>query len=251
MTAPTDVRLCAHNDQCRGFDRTSRQPAETNGNPLCARCLDSHERDLRALLWDWLDLEQLQLPSLAQSLTGQPNGSTEPAMPLAGGPEALQSEIAHVLATWEDVIRDRHRLADTPPTRRQGPTVQRAVALLAPRVDILARLDAIAVYPTGCEDQPQDMTGVEALLYITALHKRARAMLGRTCRKFWVPGECPLCDARPVEGVPGPLYRYEPRHLEDESPVWCTACDGWQTFDDYQRRARIIVWPHLHQDQPE
>ena len=251
MTAPTDIRLCAHAEHCRGFDRTARQPAETAGNPLCTRCLDSHERDLRGLLWDWLDLEQLQMPSLAQSLTGQPNGSTEPAMPMAGGPEALQSEIAHVLATWEDVIRDRHRLADVPATRRQGPTVQRAVTLLAPRVDILSRLDATTVYPTGCEDTPTDMTGVEALTHISHLHQRARAMLGRTRRTYWVPGDCGLCGAQPTEGVPGPLYRHEPRHEGDESPVWCDHCDGWRSHDDYERYVTMLVWPQLHHDQDE
>jgi hypothetical protein len=253
---PAGCIPCRNSDHCRQHT--------TARNPLCRNCLDHASRDIRALLWDWIDLEQLQIPSLAQTLTGQPNGTATPAMPLAGAPEALQAEIAWVLTTWEEIVRDAQRLSAgtaTPPVApwhttvtnpppdarvRDGAAVHRAVGILAPRVADLARLPPTAVPPTGCEDPFADMDGVEALQQIAALHQRARSMLGRTVRDVWLPGGCMLCDAPKIDGVDGPLYRSEPREEGDEPPVWCTQCGEWRTYDDYQKSILLIVWPHLH-----
>lgn len=236
---PDDTQPCRNSDHCR-------QPT-TAQSPLCPVCLDHATRDIRALLWDWIDLEQLQIPSLAQALTGQPNGTAAPAMPLSGAPEALQAEILHVTTTWETEIRAARRLADpNPGPVRDGHAVQRATRLLANHIQALAELTAAAVYPTGCEDQPTDMDGTDAIGAITGLHRRARAMLGRTVRTFWIPGDCWGCDARTTPGTNGPLYRSEPTKHEDEPPVWCAQCGEWRSYDDYQQAIAMIVWPKLH-----
>jgi hypothetical protein len=246
---PDTTTLCRHDEHCAGWDRTTRTPATATAGPLCEPCLARHTADLRALLYDYVDLEQLHYPSLAQALTGQPNGSPAPAMPINGNAEALQAEIVWALTTWEREIRVAQRLHQ-PPAARPGRAVHRAVHTLTDRTRALATLPPRQVRPAGVEDPPQTMDGGDALAHLSDLHRRARAMLGRTRRVFWVPGECPSCDATPEPGVPGPLYRSEPRDEGDEPPVVCDRCGETRTYDDYERYVRMLVWPHRHDGDP-
>ena len=219
-----DTRTCVSDTHCRNYDRTTGQADWTAGCPLCGTCLDTAERDTRNLLYDWLDLEQLQAPSLSQAINMQPAGKAAPPMPLNGSAEALQAEIVHVLTTWETEIRAACRLSDTPPVRRGGPNVQRAITILAPRMRQLANLPATAVHPTGPEDDPEDRAGWEAVHHLTELHRRARSMLGRTHRTRTVPGTCPTCHTN--------LHQDDPRHPEDPTPIYCAQQCGWQLHHD-------------------
>lgn len=241
--------ICRSGDRCP--DNTHGQPAPRGRTQLCDRCLDhaveQARTDIHSLLFDWLDLEQLHHPSLAQALTGQPNGSPQPAMPLNGAADALQAEIAWALGTWEHAVRADRQLHQ-PPTNavRAGHRVWRAVTLLTRHTRTLAELPARPVQAAGCEDPPAPMDGVDALHHLSKLHARARGMLGRTRRTFWVPGDCSHCGATQTPGVPGPLYRSEPRDEGDEPPVYCDRCGNSRTEADYQRYLTMLVWPALH-----
>jgi hypothetical protein len=247
MHTTTDTRLCASDNHCRAYDRPASQPAPASRTPLCDGCLTAAGPDINSLLYDYVDLEQLQDPALSQALNMQPTGAEAPPMPLNGQAEALQAEIVHVLTTWEEIIRDHCRLSPAPEVRRGGPNAQRALTILAPRLDTLANLPPTTVHPRGPEDQPADMHGWEAIHHLQHLHKRARSMVGLTHRRTQVPGACstPRNDGRPCNG---PLYRDNPRYEGDPCPIYCRTpgCNTIWTHDAYEEwAAGILLTPKL------
>lgn len=243
MPHPGDTHnACKSGTRCRAYNRTTQQPALAGRAPLCDDCLDTARRDTSALLYDYIDLEQLQAPALSQALNMQPAGKAAPPMPLNGQAEALQAEIVHTLTTWEEVVRDVCRLSPMPEVRRGGPNVQRALTILTPRIDVLANLPATTVHPTGPEDHPADMHGWEAVHHLQHLHHRARGMAGLTHRRTQVPGACSTIrdNGRPCNG---PLYRDEPRYNGDPCPVYCRTpgCNTQWTHDEYEQWAGGIL----------
>lgn len=66
--------------------------------------------------------------------------------------------------------------------------MQRALGVTVPRIQALALAPEVEVCPTWVAEDPVAMTGIEAFDLLVYLHMRARAMLGRTRRMFWVPG---------------------------------------------------------------
>ncbi|QKW15364.1 hypothetical protein [Verrucosispora sp. NA02020] len=233
-------RHCASDTRCRAYDHTTNPPtaAPVTSVPLCDPCLAGGERDTRALVYDYVDLEQLQAPSLSQALNMQPIGKAAPPMPLNGAAEALQAEIVHVATTWEEIIRDHTGLPPRPESaRRPGRQLDDAIRILLPRLRQLAALPAADVYPTGCEDQPTPLEGWEAIHHLQHLHQRARGMLGRTHRTTHLPGTCSGCGQ-------DQLHRDEPRHPEDPCDVYCAACHTTWPHDDYQQYVTQLVWPN-------
>ncbi|MCG5464210.1 hypothetical protein MED01_002375 [Micromonospora sp. MED01] len=238
MDDTTSGRHCVSDTRCRAYDRLAKPPAAApvTTTPLCDDCLTGAERDVRSLVYDYVDLEQLQSPSLSQALQMQPSGKAAPPMPLNGQAEALQAEIVHVATTWEAEIRARARLSE-PPRTRPGVAVQRAVTILAPRLRQLARIEPTAVYPTGPEDDIHDMTGWEAIHHLQHLHQRARGMLGRTHRTVHLPGTCSGCGL-------DELHRDDPREAEDPCDVYCASCHTTWPHTDYQQYVTQLVWPN-------
>lgn len=259
-----------HSDQhCRAHDGHTAYPTS---RPLCDACLEAAQPDVKGLVYDYLDLAQLHAPAMSQAPSEHTSGgSTEAAIPLAVHVDELQAEIVHVLSTWEYEIRVACRLSDpgtfaplwrstvydtlnlgtrNPVTHRAraGSVVQRAVALLAPHLDRLAALPSTLVCPRGIEDEPVEMHGWEAVHHLQALHGRARGALGRTTRKFWIPGECWACDARPKPGEDGPLYRSEPHRFKDEMQVNCTQCHAYRPYPDYETYMATLLWPDVATD---
>lgn len=245
------------------------QPYPT-GQPLCPDCLDAAARDIRGLLYDYLDLAQLHEASLSQAINERTSGSPESPMLLSGHVEALQAEIVHVLSVWEYELRvvcklhnpatyaplwrtsvyDHHNLitcGDVLNRARPGAVVQRAVATITPRLGRLAALPETVVCATGIEDEPTSVWGWQAVHQLQTLHARARGMLGRTTRRFWIPGECWSCDARPTAGVDGPLYRSEPRFEGDPMQVSCSPCGAYRPHADYETYMATMEWPELEQ----
>ncbi|GGN39572.1 hypothetical protein FHR83_006689 [Actinoplanes campanulatus] len=259
-----DNTTCHNGHTCPGWN--GKQAAPTD-QPFCHNCLDRASRDIRALVYDYLDLAQLHEASLSQApdehTTG--GGHESPTL-LADHVEALQAEILWVAATWEHALRARQQLSNprtyTPLWRttvydhlrltdrqpvlvkaRPGAIVQRAISIITGRLDQLARLEPITVCPTGIEDEPTVMHGWEAIHQLQNLHTRARATLGRTTRRFWIPGECWHCDARPTRDVDGPLYRSEPRRHEDPMEVHCQPCGATRPYADYETYMTSLLWP--------
>lgn len=260
----SDTGTCLNERTCPGWNGHHAEPAH---QPFCHTCLERAERDIRALVYDYLDLAQLHETSLSQAASEHTTGGGhESPTLLADHIEALQAEIVHALSVWEYELRVAHRLSDprtfAPLWRRTvydqielthgarqvrparpGHIVQRAVTVIASRLDRLATLPAARVCPTGVEDEPVDMAGWEAIHQLQALHSRARAALGRTTRRFWIPGDCWHCPARPENGVDGPLYRSEPRYPEDPMQVHCHPCGATRPYADYETYQQQLIWP--------
>lgn len=239
--------------RCREWD--GRDPGWAVAGPLCETELRVAERDVPLLPFDFLDLAQMAPRSLSQALDTQPAGKPGPPVPMSLAPEALQAEIVHVLTTWEVEVRAVCGLSEPaqhgpnlpwhttvskrpPPARlRAGALVQRAAAVLAPRMEALARIDAAVVQPAGCEDDWVDVPGWQAVLTLSDLHSRARSMLGRTRRTLKVPGTCSAC------GLDEQLRRDEPREEGDDPPVYCANCAVMWTYGEYERYVMLLVWP--------
>ncbi|MFI2663259.1 hypothetical protein [Micromonospora carbonacea] len=236
MHNTTPTGHCVSDTRCRAYNPATRQPADTTSTPLCDACLTAAERDIRALVYDYVDLEQLQAPSLSQAIHMQPTGKAAPPMPLNGAAEALQAEIVHVAVTWETEVRAAANLTDPPTIRRGGPNIQRATTTLTAHLHTLARLPATAVYPTGPNDDPTDVTGWEAVHHLQHLHQRARGMLGRTYRTTHLPGTCSGC------GI-DELHRDDPRDEGDPCDVYCANCHATWPHDDYRQYVTNLVWP--------
>lgn len=268
MHDDTTSRTCVSDTRCRAYDRLAKPPAAApvTTTPLCEACQDRDRTDIQALPVDYLDLAQLHEASLSQALRDRTSGSHESPMLIAGQIQALQAEIVHAATLWETEVRQAARLAAAEhaapvaawhttlkrPTPvgagRPGYQVQRATGILTAHLRTLANLPATAVHPTGCEDDPTDMTGVDAIEHLTSLHGRARGILGRTSPEPWIPGDCPNPDCGARDADPewekgGPLYRSTPRHPKDIPTVWCAKCRTGRTYTDYETYIAKFLWP--------
>jgi hypothetical protein len=255
---------CRNENRCPGWDGKHAEPTD---EPYCRTCLDRHRQDISRLVYDYLDLAQLHETSMSQAASEHTSGGGhESPTLLADHVEALQAEIVHVVSVWEYELRVAYRLSDprtfAPTWRRtvydhleltggarqirparHGHIVQRAIGIITARLDRLATLPAVRVCPAGIEDEPEDMAGWEAVQQLADLHGRAKSALGRTTRRFWIPGECWNCTARPMWGVDGPLWRSEPREAEDPMQVNCDKCAAARPYPDYEAFMIGLQWP--------
>lgn len=230
---------CAADDRCVAWDSVARMPAWTDDRPLCVDCLTACSQDIGRLVQDYVALEQVIAPG---SGGGEfVSGTRERPVPLRLNVEALQARILHVLTTWEAVVRDVCGLSDPVEDGvRDGWAVQHAAAVLVPRVRQLAGLGATEVFPTGCEDEPQGVTGWEALLTMRDLHWDAHRMLGLTKAVNRLPGECPKCGWETVVTAAGTEQPVLSRD-NGRDEVVCQNCNHWMTRDEYERYAGLVV----------
>lgn len=236
---PESATRCAAADGCRGADTAG--PAWVDSGPLCRQCLDVAMRDVRALIYDYLDLEQL-LPVQSGSRLEWVSGSRDPSVPLALGAEALQAEILHTLTLWDEVVRDFCGLSAPKIGRvRGGWAVQRAAETIAPRVGKLARVEAWPVLLDGMDGPLTDVSGVEAVLSFTALHRRARAALQLTRKIEAMAGYCWLRTVTYGDGCGMPTLRRE----SGSETVYCEHCGGRATWDDYRRQLGMVPTPTI------
>jgi hypothetical protein len=258
---------CRSDQHCRAHDGRNAYPTT---DPLCQACLAEAAPPIRGLLFDYLDLAQLQAPAMSQAPSEHTSGgSREAPIPLAVHVEALQAEIVHVTAVWEYELRVAGRLHN-PQTfaplwrstvydhlnlikgdssvikARPGALVQRAVRTIETRLDRLSRLPATLVCPAGIDDEPVLMAGWEAVHQLQELHRRSRSILGRTRRLLSLHGVCPNRSCRAEA-----LYRLEPESFKDEPPVWCDACKTSRTYAEYEWFMTHLKWPPHEDDELE
>lgn len=209
-------------DRCRARDERGN-PAETD-LPLCFHCLEGAERDVRALVLDYRDLEQQLPPSLGVWGDGMPRGSSGHPLPLNEHALNLQHDIWYLTDAWDAVVRDVARLSDKPPRTRAGWAVQQSVTVLAPRLDVLAKATGTMWDYPGATDRCSEVPGWQGVLDLAQLHWRARHALGLSADR----GEacigviCGYCD------VKSKLVR-DP----EDGGVTCRACKGHYTATEY------------------
>lgn len=228
---------CTAGRRCADYNPRTQQAALTEGN-LCPDCTRVGERATNQLTLDYRDLAQHIAPSGAQRLDGQPAGSFGHPMPIRGDIEALQRAIWWVTTTWAEILADQHHLAGLSKRTRDGWAVQWACGILAPRMNQLANLgpQQLADYPlTDLDDAIRyrsialvTVTGAQAVLDLTWLHRRSAAMLGLTRLVRDLPGYCPQCQRADL-------------HQDNGSDtVYCATCAHTETRDDYERRVDLL-----------
>jgi len=195
---------------------------------LCVVCEYDHARDVRALVYDFVDLTQLiprgrHLPTDAIS-----RPKPGPTLPLDANILALRDDIRLILTHWELRMRWAQRLFVPPGAVRDGHAVQRAVDIIAPRVDAIAGIRDNEGGPA--DPSPYD-TGVLALLRMRELHGVARARVGHHARTIALPGQCPdrICRAETLT------------RLDGSDTVTCRTCGNAWTYPDYQAYVTLKV----------
>jgi hypothetical protein len=216
--------------RCRARDEHG-YPADCDG-PLCFYCLEGAERDVRALVLDYRDLEQHLAPSLGQRGSGLPTGRGGlPPLPIAEHVLDLQIDIFRMTDAWDDVVRDFDRLSDKPTRTRAGWAVQQSVSVLAPRLDRLAQTSAEMWDYPGAMDRCSEVPGWQGVLDLAHLHQRARHTLGLTRESptLLVGVPCKGCNA-------ATLYRYP-----GEDGAVCGRCGLYYSAGDYAAWTSLLA----------
>lgn len=219
---------CAAEDRCCEYDRRAKVPAWAEDG-LCRACLEAAARDVRALVYDYVDLEQA---IVGTKRGGEPiSGTREQTLLISASVESLQRAIWLVTTTWEEVVRDHDGLPGVRPWVRDGFAVQRAVTCLEPRLPLLAGIGPTAVMPFGPDSAPAELTGAGGIIGMMALHAAARSALGLTKLTHEMPGECFECGMTTL------------RRDNGSETVYCAYCGARQTWDDYRRYVELaLAW---------
>lgn len=214
---------CLAGDYCT--NRRDNRPAWIEGpSQLCSTCLDVARLDVKALVRDYADLENV-LPHPGGRLDWVSGATPDPSVPISLAADALQRDVWHLLSTWEEIVREHCGLSSVHQLRvRQGWAVQRAVRVLSPRLPQLAAIGPVACFPDGFDSGPDEMTGAEAILAMRALHRRIGWAIGLRHLQHAMPGPCWVCR------IDGGLRRDDGSEI-----VYCGLCGANTTWDDYHR----------------
>lgn len=273
------MTACLAAERCRDPQRPIEAPEPSDPPWLCQHCVASAARDVALLAHDWRDLEQLLPRPISVWSDGLPRSSGEAPVPLRLDVEELQARIWWLCTAWAEVLAEVARLSPPQDRRpsplarffagsssglvlgwrpvrvehpsalsrryRAGPVdVVRAVAVLGPRVGMLARLPGVefASYPV-LEEAPEDVlrtlfagievacvSGARGVLDLVAAHQRARLLLGLTEPVWVLPGRCQ------VRGCGAAALRVR----DGSDTVWCDRCGTSMTRDDYDRLGNLF-----------
>lgn len=189
--------ICMSGAHCLARDEHGDPADDTL--PLCFWCLEAAERDVRALVLDYRDLEQLLPRGTSGRGDGMPRARrVDAALPINEDALDLQQEIWFVTDAWDAVVRDVCRLSGKPPRVRAGWSVQQSVTILAPRLDRLTQTSGTMWDYPGALDRCSEVPGWQGVLDLAALHRRARGALGlgRDDGELIVGVACPRCEIR-------------------------------------------------------
>lgn len=170
--------------------------------PLCFWCLEAAQGAVKGLPADYASLEQ-RIPRGSSSRgDGMPHTrQVDAALPINEDAFDLQRELWWLVTAWEEVTREAAALpmiGDWSKRRRDGVAVTEAVRILAPRLDVLCRIEAAEMwgYPgfAGFTVVP----GWQGVLDLAALHHRAQGALGLSGGdgELIVGVACPRCEIR-------------------------------------------------------
>lgn len=215
------------------FDRCYTPACRTRPEPgyaprgLCA----FHEAEgldaIEALPCDFADLQPLVWDKQRGGLGEIGGGAFGPSEPINYAADSLAREIAYTAVQWEAVVRERARLADMPEVAQ--PTyddLNRAARTLAAHYSALLATPATDLL--DYDGQPATACGADAVVALTALHRRARSMVGLTTKTTAEPGPCPHCGHETL------------RHRDGSDTVHCVTCRQSMTWNDYQDSISIV-----------
>lgn len=182
---------------------------------------------IESLPSDWSDLQPLVWDKLRAGLSEAGGGKFGPSEPINYAADALGREIAYTAVQWEAVVRERVRLSEVPEVAQ--PTyddLARAARTLAAHYSAL-----VATPDTDLLDydgNPTTADGIDAIISLAALHRRARSMVGLTTKTTAEPGTCPNCGHETL------------RHRDGADDVHCATCRQSMTWNDYQDTISVV-----------
>lgn len=223
--------LCVMASGCVALDRASGLSAPAFTRALCEDCERVAHSDVSLLRYDYVDLSQLiaRQDAPGDAKIARPKPRSTP--PINLDVDALRSEIATTLWIWEQPVRWAVGLPPRPPAgaTRDGWTVDHAVRVIAPRVQVLAALPEIGAYHDG-RDQPMAwVDGLTGLTRLRDLHRRSRHHTGLLARNVALPGECPKCAAHALSRRDG------------TEAVTCGNCRGSWSYEEYSRYVMLVI----------
>lgn len=224
----TKTTIDTHGERCRDPHCRTRPEPGYAPRGLCQR----HETEgldaIRDLYTDWADLQPLVWDKQRGGL-GAIGGKFGPSEPINYAAAALAGEIAYTAVVWEIAVRDRARLSEVNldhwPT---GDDLARAVRTLTAHYSVL--IATPITDQMDYDDKPASADGIDAILALVALHRRARSMIGLSSRETTVPGMCSVRECG----------REDLRHRDGSNTVHCAGCRATWTWDEYQDAVALV-----------
>lgn len=214
-------------EYCRAPGCRTRPEPDYAPRGLCQWCEDRGLEAINGLPYDWDDLQPLVWDKPAGGL-GVTGGKFGPSEPVNYNAAALAGEIAYTAVLWEIVVRERARLSEVAMRSwPDGNDLNRAVRVLAAHYTALLSIRDRHDYD-GYDGRPASADGVDVVVALTALHRRARSMVGITDRQTSVPGMCSVCHTETL------------RHRDGADNVFCAGCGATWTWDEHQDAVGLI-----------
>lgn len=209
---------------CRTPNCRTRPVAGYADRGLCGYCETAGRDAVTALAGDWAGLQPLIWDHPARGLHENPGGHHKPGptVPLHLPTEQLASDILYAALLWEQPVREVARLSDQPPAGRPAADVARACLILTVHYPALLALLPVDYYPAPDAPTPLAGDGPDAVVMLTALHRRAQARIGLTKAAEALPSPCHVC------GWP------QLRHQIGADTVSCPNCRNVWAWDLYQ-----------------
>lgn len=224
------MTFCSLGENCVVYDRMTCAPGYSGHHCLCPGCTEASKSDLNLLRYDYVDLSQLiPLPDVRGEAGRIFRPKPESKAPIDVSVFTLRGDVAWFVRQAAEVLRwhSGTRLANPMPVR-EGYQLDTDVRYLIPRVDNLAGLPKFKIHWLPEDEERSELDGVELVLHIRRLHKRARKVCGTLPRLITVPGDCGPCGT--------PSLR---RNSDDAAKIWCTHCKNTLTRDEYENRLRL------------
>jgi len=207
--------------------RTTKTPGYADRG-LCQYHETAGLEAIEALPGDWADLQPLVWDKADLGMTDGGLVPFGPTLPIDLAADALARELAYTAVVWEIAVRERAGLSDSigQDVMPGGPELAAAARTLAAHYSVLLALGPVDHETYDRHEATAD--GVDAVINLTGLHKKARAHIGADARTTNVAGVCPNCGAE------------ELRHRDggDVRCARCRTCWSYEAYLDY-----IVIVP--------
>lgn len=222
------MTTCIMGPHCSVFDAVLKIPGVVYFQPICEGCRTRTVGELRMLRLDYLDLTQALPKSDRRNDVTIFRPKPESSLPLNLQVFTLRHQIAHAVILAEASVRGVPR----PGPVREAVAMSEALYYLENHVGPLASLTATEDYWDVDSGLTDVLDGPQVLLWFTALHRRARLILGLAPRTVGVSGYCPRCSSAQLC-----------RHEDDESRYWCAACKLTMDRETYMQVKAVKTGP--------
>lgn len=221
------MSFCVLDAQCTVYDRQAKVPGLAYTGALCPGCHSRASVELNLLRYDYVDLSQ-NLPlkdARGEVRIFRPKPESKPPMDLEVF--SLRSEIVRAVVRAADAVAHAHLHVVGV---REGFALDAAAGLLRFRLDDLAQQKDVQGWWDPRSPVCVALSGPEILALFSALHRRARRLVGLDSPILRLPGECPACSV--------PALR---RRADADDWIWCASCGGQLTRERYTQLLQLRI----------